>query len=227
VQNFLVPEKDDALFKANLAEARATLKPIKTACCFLPADLKCVGLAIDEPRLLKYAETAFKRAEEAGIEIIVFGSGGARTVPEGYDMARAMDDFVNILQKLGPIAAKHGILVVVEPLNKTECNLITSLAEGADAVTRANHASVMLLADYFHMLKDGEPASEIVRFGSLIKHTHVSELAGRAAPGTSREDFQPFFDALDQINYKGRLSIEAIWTDIAAQVEPSIQYLRA
>jgi len=226
VQNFLIPEKEDWEFNRNLEEGRATAKPIKTACCFLPGDLKCVGPAIDEPRLLRYAETAFRRAQEVGLDIIVFGSGGARTVPEGYDMERAMEDFVNVLRKIGPIAAKYGVMVVVEPLNRAECNLITSLAEGADAVNRANHPNVKLLADYFHMMKDGEAASEIVRFGDLIRHTHVAELAGRAAPGTSREDFKPFFDALEQIGYTGRVSIEAIWSDIATQLEPSIQYLR-
>jgi len=92
VQNFLVPEKDEAEFKPNLDAARSAIKPVTSANGFLPTDLKCVGPDVDEARLMRYAETAFRRAEQVGIKIIVFGSGGARTVPEGYPMEQAMDD---------------------------------------------------------------------------------------------------------------------------------------
>jgi sugar phosphate isomerase/epimerase len=226
VQNFLVPEKGEADFTPNLEAGRATAKPIRAACCFLPGDLKCVGPEIDEARLLSYAETAFSRAARVGLGIIVFGSGGARTAPEGYPIAKATEDFVDVLRKIGPIAERHGIMVAVEPLNKGECNLITTLAEGADAVERANHPSVMLLADYFHMLKDGEPASEVVRFGHLIRHAHLSELERRACPGTSGDDFSPFFEALEEIGYKGRVSLECIWKDMPGEIEAGRRYLR-
>jgi sugar phosphate isomerase/epimerase len=85
---------------------------------------------------------------------------------------------------------------------------------------------VWLLADYYHMLKDGEPATEIVRYGHLIRHTHVSELAGRGFPGKSREDFGPFFRALQEADYAGRVALECGWGDIATEVDRSVRYLR-
>ena len=226
VQNFLVPEKDEAEFKPNLDAARSAIKPVTSANGFLPADLKCVGPNLDEARLMRYAETAFHRAEQVGIGIIVFGSGGARRVPEGYPMEQAMDDFSRLLSRLAPIAQRHGVTLVVEPLNKAECNFINSLAEGAEAVERANHPNVQLLADYYHMLRENEPASEVVRFGKVIKHAHVAELAGRAFPGKSREDFRPFFQALAQANYTGKVAIECTWGDISLELESSARYLR-
>jgi len=117
-------------------------------------------------------------------------------------------------------------MLVVEPLNKAECNFINSLAEGAEAVERANHPNVQLLADYYHMLRENEPASEVVRFGKIIKHAHVAELSGRGFPGKSREDFRPFFQALAQANYKGRVAIECTWGDIGLELESSARYLR-
>jgi len=226
VQGFLVPEKEETGFKPNLDAARDAIKPVKSANCFLPGDLKCVGLDIDEERLMRYAETAFRRAGEIGLEIIVFGSGGARKVPEGYPPEQVMEQFCNLLRRIGPIAQRHGVMLVVEPLNSAECNLITSLAKGAEAVERCGHPNVRLLADYYHMLKESEPASEVVRFGHLIKHTHVAELAGRACPGKSGEDFRPFFQALKQAGYKGRVALECKWDDIAAEIEPSARYMR-
>ena len=225
VQNFLVPEKEEADFTPNLEAGRGALRPVKSANCFLPGDLKCVGPAIDQERLTRYAETAFRRAEQAGMEIIVFGSGAARMIPDGYPLRDASEDFVRVLRRLGPIAQAHGVTLVVEPLNKGECNLITSLAEGADAVERCKHPNVRLLADYYHMLKEGEPATEIVRFGHLIRHTHIAELSGRAFPGKSREDFSPFFNALEQANYTGRIALECSWDNMETDLEPSIRYL--
>jgi sugar phosphate isomerase/epimerase len=226
VQNFLVPEKTQAEFRPNLEAARGAVNPVKSANCFLPGDLKCVGPSIDKERLGNYAETAFSRAAQVGMEIIVFGSGAARTAPDGYPLSQAAQDFVNVLRLLGPIAQRHGITLVVEPLNKGECNLINSLAEGADAVESCDHPNVRLLADYYHMLKEGEPATEIARFGPLIRHTHIAELSGRAFPGKSREDFSPFFQALHQAGYKGRLALECAWDNMATDLEPSMRYLR-
>jgi sugar phosphate isomerase/epimerase len=227
VQNFLVPEKGEADFRLNLELGRRAIKPIKSASCFLPGDLKCVGPNLDQERLMRYAQTAFSRAEQVGVEIIVFGSGGARTMPENYSPKQAMEDFTALLRQFGPMAQSHGVTLVVEPLNKAECNFINSLAEGAEAVERCNHPNVQLLADLYHMLKDGEPVSEIVRFGRLIKHTHVAELAGRACPGKSHEDFSPFFEALREANYTGRVALECLWENMAVELEPSMRYLRA
>lgn len=226
VQNFLVPEQDETEFARLLESARALAKPTRAATCFLPGDLKCVGPKIDHERLLRYAETAFARAEQAGIGIIVFGSGGARTVPEGHPMEHALTEFTGLLRLIGPIAGRHGVTVVVEPLNKSECNFITSLSDGAEAVVRCNHPNVRLLADIYHMLRDNEPESEIVKFGHLLHHVHVAEANGRFFPGKSREDLRPYYRALKAIGYTGSISIESHWDDIKADAASSVQYLR-
>lgn len=226
VQGFLVPEKNESEFAVILEIARAFARPVKTANCFLPGDLKCVGPQIDHARLLRYAETAFERAERMGIETIVFGSGGARSVPEGHPMEHAMTEFSGFLRLIGPIAARHGVTVVVEPLSKGDCNFINSLREGAEAVERCNHPNVRLLADVYHMRCENEPADAIARFGHLLKHVHVAELAGRYFPGKAREDFRPSFRALKQAGYSGRIALECFWDDVRADAPSSVQFVR-
>lgn len=226
VQNFLVPGLDDSAFLPHLEQARAAVKPVKSANCFLPGALKCVGPAIDSDRLLRYAGTAFTRARRVGIDTIVFGSGAARIVPDGYPHPQALHDFVRLLRLLAPIAQHHAITLVIEPLNKGECNFINSLAQGAEAVEQCAHPNVRLLADFYHMLKEAEPASEIARYGHLIKHTHAAELAGRSFPGKSRENFRPFFQALREARYTGAIALECAWDDLQADLTPSAQYIR-
>lgn len=69
---------------ARLAASR--LKP-ETFNLLLPGDLKVVGPKTDPERQSRYLEAAFRRAKLLGGEIAVFGSGGARRIPEGWPEA--------------------------------------------------------------------------------------------------------------------------------------------
>ncbi|MDO8542596.1 MAG: sugar phosphate isomerase/epimerase, partial [Opitutaceae bacterium] len=84
VVNFLTPEAPDAEFAPHAAALRACGYPLPAANVLLPAALKCSGPDIDYARLDRYAHTVFRRAKEIGMTIIVFGSAGARMVPEGF-----------------------------------------------------------------------------------------------------------------------------------------------
>jgi sugar phosphate isomerase/epimerase len=224
VQNFLMAESDDAAFTAKLATVPA--RSILAACCFLPGRLACVGPNVDAAAIDAYAQTAFRRAKTVGIDTIVFGSGGARAVPKDWDPRKAMDQFVDLLKRLAPKARDNGITIVVEPLNRSECNFINSLAEGAEAVTRCNHPSVRLLADIYHMLREDEPPQAIRTHGALLAHVHIAEKKDRTAPGTVGDDFGEYLSALRHTGYDHRISLECKFTDLARELNPSVAALR-
>jgi sugar phosphate isomerase/epimerase len=226
VQSFLVPEEPESAFAAKLAAAQGSVLPVRAACCFLPGALKCTGPAVDLERIAGYADSAFRRARQAGIDIIVFGSGGSRQIPEGFNRATALDQFIACVRRIAPLAEKQGVTVVIEPLNSKECNFINSLAEGARVVETVAHPQVWLLADIYHMLVDREPADEIITHGSSIHHVHVAELEGRMAPGTSGEDFGPYLRALAKIGYRGSLSYECFWKDFPQQAAACLSSFR-
>jgi sugar phosphate isomerase/epimerase len=226
VQGFLKPrEADEAAFQARLTAAQACGKPILAANCFLPGDPKCVGPAVDRPAIRAYAETAFRRAAQAGIRVIVFGSGGSRNIPDGFPRERAVVQFTALLCELAPLAAAHGVTLVVEPLNRGECNLVNSVDEGADIVRAVNHQGVRLLADVYHMRRDGEGPDAIARNRDLLAHVHVAELQDRAAPGTAGEDLRPWLAELAE-GYDGAISIECGWKDLSAQLPAALECLR-
>lgn len=227
VQSFLKPrDGDEAAWQQRLAAARACGRPILAANCFLPGDLPCVGPAVDRAAIRAWAETAFRRAGEAGIVRIVFGSGGSRRIPDGFDRARARAQFVDLLRELGPMAHARGVCLVVEPLNSGECNFITSVDEGAAIVRDAGVDGVRLLADIYHMLRDGEGPESIVRAGALLRHVHVAEREKRTAPGVAGDDFSPYLRALARIGYADAISIESGWQDFAAQLPGAMAELR-
>lgn len=226
IQNFLKPAEPEGAFAENLARAKALPVPVPAANCFLPASMKCVGPDVNVEALARYAEVAFRRARAVGMERLVFGSGGARKIPDGFPREQAKAQFVALLKRLGPLAAKHQVTIVVEPLNKAECNFINTLAEGAELVRAAAHPNVWLLADIFHMLRDGEPAGEIARFGNLLRHVHLAEKEKRTAPGVMGDDFRPFFAALKQAGYDGRMAIECGWADRPKQSVVAVRTVR-
>src|SRR5438876_1099683 len=90
VQNFLVLRESDETFSAKLEAAKPSPLPVVAANCFLPGDLKCIGPSANTDQILRYAEKAFCRAAKMGISIIVFGSAGARNVPEGFPKQTAV-----------------------------------------------------------------------------------------------------------------------------------------
>ena len=226
VVNFLSPEAPDAEFAPRAEALRKCGFPMPAANVLLPAALKCSGPDVDYARLDRYGQTVFRRAKEIGMTLIVFGSAGARMVPEGFSVNKAFEQYVDILRQFGPLAEENGVTIVVEPLNRGECNLVNTVLEGAEAVQRANQPSVKLLVDIFHMLRNGESPDDIVKVGPLIRHAHVAENKDRAAPGTHGDDFRPFLRALHRTGYNDRLALEPIWTDLPRQIGPALVELR-
>lgn len=226
VQSFLVPQQDEAAFAARREAAKACPAPISAANCFLPGGMKSTGPAVDDAALDVYAQTAFRRAAQVGINIIVFGSGGSRQVPAGWDHARATDQLVRFLGRVGPWAADQGVTLVLEPLNRDETNIVNTLDEGLAIVQAVNAPGVRLLADLYHMLREEETPEALRRAGRWLSHTHLAEKANRTPPGIAGDDFRPFLAVLKEIGFDDRMSLECRWENLPAQLAPAAGELR-
>jgi sugar phosphate isomerase/epimerase len=226
IQQLLVPTEGEEAFAPHREAVQRAGRPLLAANCFLPADIPSAGPDLDVEKICAYAERACARAAEVGIRSLVYGSGASRTIPDGFSHARAADEYVDLLGMLGPIAQRHQVTFVVEPLQFGECNLINTVDEGADVVRRVAHAHVLLLVDLFHMLRNDERPETIRRNRGLIRHAHIAEKDERTAPGEKGDDFRPYLQALRDIGYEGGLAIEPRWQDVKAQAEPGLQELR-
>lgn len=226
VGRFLVPSKSDEKFEKNLQKLQTSGLNVYACNGFIPGSLKSVGPNPQHQKILEYAETAFIRAQKSKIKIIVFGSSSSRRVPENFDKKQAKHQFVDLLKKMGPIAEKYNITVTVEPLNTRECNLINSLAQGAEIVRLTDHPNIQLLADIYHMLKENEHPEEILKVAPLLKHCHIAEKTDRYFPGKNRHNFTPYLSALKQINYPGAISIEARWDNYNEDLKIANRYLK-
>lgn len=227
VGKFLVPKENDEKFALNLDKLKTSGMPLHSVVSFLPSDLKCVGPDDYTDAILKYSETCFKRLKLASAKYLVFGSGGARRIPNGYDKEKAIEQFIEINKKIAPIAERYGIVVLLEPLNVSETNLLNTVEEGITLVNKINHPNIRLLADIYHMLKDREDAHSLIKAGKLLKHVHIAEKENRTAPGVSGDDFTPYLSALKKIHYKGKISIECRWKDMETELPKAINTLKS
>ena len=199
---------DGAFEVVRLRFRDAAIKP-EAFNIFVPGSLKITGGSVDFQALTRHVQTVVRRAAGLGAEIIVFGSGGARNVPDGFPRSRAFEQLGAFCEMAADMALSRGITVVVEPLFSQKCNIITSVAEGAELVRSVNRPGLALLADLFHMEMDGEPWQNLQDAAPLLKHVHLPvpslDILASQGPAFSHETF---LRGLCDAGYDGRISVE-------------------
>ncbi len=229
VQRFLVPEQPQQEFVALWHEAQRLAVPIEAANSLLPANLVLVSTPtqqVDAPRLERYIKTTLQRAEQAGIRILVFGSGAARNCPAGYDHEDALQQISDHFAQWCTWASQYALQFVLEPLRYAETNMLNTVAESGALVQSIESSGARLLADIYHMRSNQETAETLPPWVPLLSHVHLAELEGRTAPGQHGDDFRAYFRALQQGGYDQRISIECNWGNLATEVGPAIATLR-
>ena len=230
----LIGESVGKLVSPNLSpeqicENKSSLKKMKCQVymcnSFFPGNLKIAGEQVDEQKVLIYADSVFSRAAQLGIKVIVLGSGGARRLPEGYNVQKAEAEFIVLTRKMALLAARYNVRIFLEALNSTETNFITTLKQAAKIVRAVNHPNFRLNADIYHMMKENEPPQHIVEAGDVIVYCEIAEKDERTYPGFKGDDFVPYLKALKKINYNGYIFIEGRWTDLSVEAPLAKAYL--
>lgn len=226
VVNFIQGRVPDEQWKGLERLARSPL-PVPAANVLVPAQLKITGPEADLDALRRYMQTVLARARQVGITILVFGSGGARNVPEGFDRDKARGQIIDFVRMSADLAAGHGITLVAEHLNRRECNIINTIPEAMEYVRAVNHPHFQCLADSYHFWLEDEPPDNLRAAMPWIRHVHVADSEGRVPPGESgKNDYQSFFRVLKEAGYDGGITVEALnWTDIAERGPRVLEFL--
>lgn len=216
----------DRQFVENLQAIKQLRVPLFASNIVIPGELKVVGPSVDEKSVLSYVEIVFQRAQAAGLKMIIWGSGGSRGVPEGFDHEKAREQFVYMAKKVAELASKYNIILALESLNSTEANFINTVREALEVVKAVDHKNLRLCVDIYHMLKEGESPDIIADTKKYIVYCELAEKEGRTPPGVQGDDFRPYFSALKSVGYQGKIVIECRWKDFATQGNSAYQVLR-
>jgi D-psicose/D-tagatose/L-ribulose 3-epimerase len=217
----------DDEFDTQVTRIKQVGLPVPVTNLFLPATLKVTGPAIDRDQQTAYVTKAFARLARLGTEIVVFGSGGARRVPDGFSKDEAFTQLVEFGKRIAPLARAQGITVAIEPLRREETNIINSAAEGLALVAAVADPNFQLMVDFYHLASEKEDPAIVVRGREQLRHLHMANPQGRVFPLVWEEyGYAPFFARLREIGYAKRISVEASTTDFPAEAPRAIALLR-
>ncbi len=113
-------------------------------------------------------------------------------------------------------AAKVGITLAVEFLNRFEAYVLTTMDGVADHVKRVGMPNFKAMFDTFHAnIEEDDPVRSIRAHRDIITHVHISE-TNRGVPGRGHNDWKGIFKALRSTGYDNWLTIEAFGRVIPA-----------
>ncbi|PJJ70749.1 xylose isomerase-like TIM barrel protein [Diaminobutyricimonas aerilata] len=225
IVNNLVARSTDGVWGPN--PDRETPTGCPSFAILFPGDLRLADPSFSADEVTAYLEAVLPvvAAHAAPGAKIVFGSGAARTIPEGVDRAEAETRFADVVRQARDIAARHDLRIVLEPLHRGETNLINSIAECAAFLDEHGIDGVPIVADLFHIMLEHEPLSVVREQGARIGHVHIAD-AERRTPGSGDWPLSEFLRALDEGGYTGSVSLECNWDDFPSEVASGLAHVR-
>lgn len=195
-----------------LIKNRVADKKIKPYSCngLIDPSLRLTGPDVNLNAIQGYCDRLFYRLAELNVGILVFGSGKAKRVPDGFSIEKAWEQLFKIGDILASTAKQFGQAIAVEPLSYKEVNIINTVDEAAYYAKTVNRDNFKILVDFYHFDSNNDDFSSLQRNSALITHAHFAAQKTRTIPN-SAEDWR-FFEkclrALWDIGYTGALSYE-------------------
>jgi len=125
--------------------------------------------------------------------------------PTHDEFARCVD----VLRAAGERAARVGVTLAIEPLNRFECYFLNTAAQCNELVRAVAHPNVRAALDTHHThIEENDVATAITASRDTLGHVQLSE-NHRGTPGTGQVDFAKVLAALHAIDYRGWLVVEA------------------
>ncbi|NLD73647.1 MAG: sugar phosphate isomerase/epimerase [Chloroflexi bacterium] len=226
VARTLNPLEDDAAVAVSLETLRLLAPPVRAFNIFVPESVRLTGPEVDWGLVSVYVQRALARAASVGGEVIVFGSGGARRVPEGFDLEEAWRQLVRFLGICAQHAEPAGITIAIEPLYNS--NIVTTYLQAAEMARQVGSSTIRVVADIIHFHRVDEPLEDIYQAPEYCAHVHLSDTERRppsaADPGGA---VVRLFEILRDIGYQRLASIEATFgDDYAGESAATLAYLR-
>ena len=175
----------------------------------LPGELPIVGPAVSATALHDYLRRAFERCRRLNVRVAVLDAALSRSVPAGYDYPMAWRQLGNFLRLAQGHARECGLAIAVEPLRKTECNLLNLVSEATLLAGLLQLGNVGVAANTGSMAMAAEPVSALQQAGATLCHVHVENALTRRMPRDGDgEDYRKLMRVLQQIRYLGGVCVQ-------------------
>lgn len=170
---------------------------------FTTPDNKVRDIAVD------YIKQLIDFCADMGGDIMVFGSPNQRNA-QGISIADAKQYFCEGLSQAADHAQQQKVTILIEPLDKSQTDVVNTLAEALEIVKTVAHPAVQLMFDFHNTPDETQPCDELVnQYFDYIYHVHVQEMNGKhPGTGTAVTDFVKTFQVLKNRNYSRWISVE-------------------
>ena len=160
-------------------------------------------------------EMLIKKVKE-GIEVSKrTGVKWALMVPGRYneqmDWGLQTANVIDNLREMSDIAAKEGMIIVLEPLNKRDHPglFLTGMAQTYAICRAVNSPSCKIVEDMYHQqITEGNIIPNIDNFWSEIAAFHIGDNPGRREPGSGEINYNNIFKHINAKGYDGVLCME-------------------
>lgn len=201
---------------------------------FFPRRMKLTGPRVDRPAIRAYYEEALALAKRLGAEYMVFGSPFAKSYPLGFDKELALEQLTELTAQVDAYAASIGMRILIEPIHIFECNIINTFAEGVSLAKAIDAKATDVLLDFYHMTRNGEDIRTLLPDGrAYLRHLHFAcpfhpGEGERVFPLDVNEwpQYRSLAEILKELDYSGRISIEARTSDFDGQAARSLAVMK-
>ncbi len=139
---------------------------------------------------------------------------------------------IEVQREIGDHAAKRGVTLGLEALNRFECYLLNTMDRMCAHLDEIGHPNIKAMYDTFHAnIEEADPIGALTRNKDHVVHIHLSE-NDRGVPGRGNIPWAETFAAIKEIGYDDWLTIESfgrglpdlaaatkIWRDFAESPE--------
>ena len=179
--------------------------------------LKPDGLSITDPDPAIRAATIdvmkglIELNADLGGAILVHGSPKQRAIGPGETRETAMQRAAAAFAAIAKTAAAAGVTYCIEPLAKTETEIINTVEEAAAMVREIDSPALRTMVDCCAAgLGEAQPVPDLLDRWlptGLIAHIHLND-PNRRGPGQGDMAFAPVLDRLQHHHYQGIAAVE-------------------
>ena len=158
---------------------------------------------------VEMVEESAEAAKALGVATLITTVGNELTA---ISRGAQQDSIVECLIAAAPVAKRHGVTLVLEPLNIAVDHkgyYLSTSAQAFEILEAVNSPNVKMLFDIYHQqITEGNVIDNLTRCVGRIGHFHLADVPGRHEPGSGEIDYRNVFRALREAGYERYVGLE-------------------